>query len=461
MRRLSPQDEQAIRDAAGRYVRDAAVALRPTLEAGRWLAQTNPYASGGTDLIRENLRDNTVDDRALREFMAASVAIHCLEGWSFLGRAITCQMKLDAAGAVHLAYYAELRGAMALLAYHGIGVFNVRHIAYDADGRRHRFNGFTTHGFTWKALEIWAQTQAAANFIAKVLAPGGIRLDDWVREFSVSGTYEALAREWLLVWGIDLQRFGEDQDARNRVSYGLNAVEGYMTESFENSWKMIQELWQLSEPRGAQTFELLDRYLLQRILMAVHRTVTASHQEQDELSVEGSEGDSQRSAESELQDFRSDVSRLVETLNPTGAADLIDFLLKDPMPPCQILDLAGQNDPVGYPGQHLQILSRAVLLLRLATGAAVELIGDSGWTSHVLDFWWRPLGFLRGFWLPTSVPSDPADLWADVDTSLQDIGAWLEGLSSIPSSRDWILQHGSGLWDIGGCERIALWSLIA
>jgi hypothetical protein len=83
------------------------------------------------------------------------------------------------------------------------------------------------------------------------------------------------------------------------------------------------------------------------------------------------------------------------------------------------------NDPLIFsnsslkPGNpasdHLAVTSRAVLLLRLATGSARDLLAQAGLNSSDLAFWWQTLGASRGLWNPASPPGDLADLWADID----------------------------------------------
>jgi len=80
----------------------------------------------GTVEAREDVRPTEVaagtiqSPTQLSEYIAASCLLHCSDGWSYLGRAISALLRGDPHRARHLAYYAELRAATALLAKVGV-----------------------------------------------------------------------------------------------------------------------------------------------------------------------------------------------------------------------------------------------------------------------------------------------------------------------------------------------------
>lgn len=79
--------------------------------------------------------------------MAASVIVHCFDGWSYLGRALEAEMAGDPQTAVHLGYYAELRAAMSVLASDEIGVFRNKHAVFTGETYKTIGNiGTTLHG---------------------------------------------------------------------------------------------------------------------------------------------------------------------------------------------------------------------------------------------------------------------------------------------------------------------------
>ena len=96
----------------------------------RWLTQSHPYL----DVLRAIRPPQPIDDKAIAEYVAASAPLHASDGWHYLARAFGAISHGDRNTAIHLAYYAELRAAMAILASEGIGVLNYVHVVVDSSG---------------------------------------------------------------------------------------------------------------------------------------------------------------------------------------------------------------------------------------------------------------------------------------------------------------------------------------
>jgi hypothetical protein len=107
---------------------------------------------------------------------------------------------------------------------------------------------------------------------------------------------------------------------------------------------------------------------------------------------------------------------------------------------------------------HLQIISRAILLLRVATGGCEELLTGAHITRKDLHFWWSSIGEERGLWQPLSPPSDFLDLWADVLDAAGDLDNW-ETLNKKTNRATWREAMSGQLSILGETERIALWGL--
>ena len=90
---------------------------------------------GGNNRLRDDLSNDRINSDRLSEYIGISAPVHSMDGWSFLGRSIHCLSRGDPYIAVHLAYYAELRAALAILAAQGIGVFSYPHCVIDSEGR--------------------------------------------------------------------------------------------------------------------------------------------------------------------------------------------------------------------------------------------------------------------------------------------------------------------------------------
>jgi hypothetical protein len=141
-------------------------------------------------------------------------------------------------------------------------------------------------------------------------------------------------------------------------------------------------------------------------------------------------------------------------------AQLRSFLLrrlerKDPAP----VNLARKADPPSSPDHHLQVMSRAALLLRIASGACLLLLRTGGASWRSLNFWWSQLGEARGLWEPNDAPANPDDLWADIQQALEDIEVLSANLGPKMGFRERrrALPREIGL--LGECERIALWGM--
>ncbi len=96
-----------------------------------WLSKSNKYSSDTINRITADINAGNLHKRQMAQYVAASVILHCNDGWSYLGRSLSALLRGDPHRARHLAYYAELRGAMSLLASNGIGVFNKQHFVID------------------------------------------------------------------------------------------------------------------------------------------------------------------------------------------------------------------------------------------------------------------------------------------------------------------------------------------
>ena len=81
---------------------DGAARLRNYAANGAWLAPNNIYFS---NCISEIDNGNIVE-ADLCEYVAASAVMHCIDGYSYLGRSIQSLLSADSYTATHLAYYA-------------------------------------------------------------------------------------------------------------------------------------------------------------------------------------------------------------------------------------------------------------------------------------------------------------------------------------------------------------------
>jgi hypothetical protein len=275
------------------------------------------------------------------------------------------------------------------------------------------------------------------------ITPGGRELRTWLTEFGAGAVGSSLvATDWLEHWGIDLKRLSEDQTARNRSSYRPSELESPNVPALEESVELVREIWSLCEPSSA-LFDGLDRHLLR---LALQRTFFAKYNQ----------------LPADLPDiFRADVEMMVDSVDPAGLTreEWIGFLVAelDPLEP-KLLEYARASSNLRSPRQHLEVLSRAVLLLRLASGAAAHLLSVAGLGRDDLFFWFDRIAVARGFWEPGETRTSMTDLYEDVRGSVLDTGSWLEGARGTnPSFARWRREQVAQISQLGECERIGMW----
>lgn len=125
---LKNTDRGTIRSLMRSHVVDTLGGMRRYIKANRWVSKTNRYSSNPIAKIRLDNKVRTIKEpKHLSQYIAASSLLHATDGWSYLGRSLLSLLRGDPHRCRHLAYYAELRAAMSLLATEGIGVFRNRH----------------------------------------------------------------------------------------------------------------------------------------------------------------------------------------------------------------------------------------------------------------------------------------------------------------------------------------------
>ena len=415
-----------------------------------WL-HNNVYSVNTTTTIEDHFRTNSVNSIDLCKYVAASIPTHCMDGWGFLGRAIHCVIRGDTNTARHLAYYAELRAAMSLLASAGIGVLNNTHVVIDNNGHAHEFPDHPdrcgTHVFTWLALENWSSTQQAAKLLGDIIKVNSVSLRDWLIEFVTTGNSVTLASYWLSNWGLDLNILNNDRDARNVVSYRPSHITNTVCINAFESSTFISDLWSTLNPYQTTRFDNLDRYLLRKGLQTIDRDTPLLDAHGGKIS------------------YSDRVSSMLSRFSfGTAISDSYKkFFVGNNFPDPIILSEAEKRQQYVDPRHHFEVLSRATLLLRIATGSCFQLINSATFSSTDLEFWWNNLGVERGLWNRRSKPGnnlgDIISLWDDVDIALQKIAAWKSKVSN-PSYSGLINRQNTSLRVLESCERIGLWGLI-
>jgi hypothetical protein len=414
-----------------------------SLKDGRWLGKTNRY---GEDTVQRLARDITgrgVNQPHLAQYVSVSTLLHCADGWSYLGRSMQALLCGDANSAIHLAYYAELRAAMSLLACQGIGVFNNKHFAISGKNAVARFPiKSPTHEFVWDCLSHWASLRSSGVFFTKIVRPHMRELEDWLTPLGGGWVLAAQARQWFRQWGMDLKTFADDRSARNVASYRPSEVT-HIALNAADAVAFVDELWGALEPAAPGDFDGVDRHILR---LSLEKLFFAKNG---------------KSAAGAPAQFAAMVDNVVDHQGLTThvAEAWKEFLLRKAQPNDLAIFQKSALEPDAGPESHLAIMSRAALLLRVASGATSHLFVEAGIVKDAIAFWRQGLGSNRGLWDEGGAPNDLTDLWSDVAASVSDIRQFAAGADHTYFRFN--AYHAHTIAPLGSCERVALWSVAA
>lgn len=447
---LSSADKTVIATASAQYIETTLAQLASYFSSGGWLGSHNRYRRDCVAALQAASASSSVSHLDLTEYIAASSVIHCADGWGYLGRALGSHSRGDGCISAHLGYYAELRAALSILASQGIGVFNTKHFVVDSVGNCQQIpNTSGTHQMLWWILEHWAQQQSSARVLGKVVSPSGITLEDWMLEFGGIASLHLIGRDLLQQWGLDLRRMsrGDERRARNFLSYQPTSITPRPSLSAERTAKFMIDVWSLCRPSIFSRFENLDSHLLRTSLYKIYQSAMTAGQ----TGASASTG------------YRTRIQRTVANLSLASQIErqrIETFLTTTPTAlPLLLRSAAGTVTPED-PEHHIQVMARAVLLLRLATGMAARSLRTASISALDLDFWWRSIGEQRGLWRTGEDPTDVMDLWNDVELAVDDADTWATTHSDpAVTIAQWCDEQAAAISTLQGCERIALWGL--
>ena len=411
-----------------------------------WLSHGNPYRKDVVQEIKKALKQGKgLVHYHLSEYVAASAVIHCFDGWSYLGRAMEAEMAGDPDAARHLGYYAELRAAMSLLASEGIGVFNNQHIIVTEAGKCKSLTGIRTHEFAWKALKIWAQSQRAEKTVFAIIKPESLPLRDWLDQFSAGAYF--IPREWLQQWGLDLSRLADDREARNLASYRPSAFVSAGPKSIDETMESIWQFWDMCEPGANGGFPVLDKHLLR---ISLELTFKNQHK--------SSPNQAKRIYEKKIQGMLDGLLLLdnrrdqwMKFLNYESEKNIPEI----------ISDANSKNDPF-YSNYSKQVMARATLLLRVATGSSADLLEEAGNDVRTkLKFWWHRPSVRRRLWAESHPPSSFQDLWSDIDDAMAATRQWISSKSNGQPAchHNFWAKHAPEASRLATTERAFLWGI--
>lgn len=411
----------------------------------RWLSRKNLYRTDAAEKVDSDVLAGAISNpRHLAQYISVSTLLHCSDGWSYLGRAVQALLRGDPHRARHLAYYAELRATMSLLASEGIGVFNSRHAIINAPHSATVFpTQINTHIFVWECLDNWAQHQRSGDLFSSVIRPYGRSLRDWLAPINGQANLGAQANSWFMQWGMDLQQMAKDRRARNHSSYRPEGIPKSWTLATLETTQTIADIWKALEPAPNSAFDLVDKHILRLALESIHRSRSGSTTARGKL-------------------FNNLISSVVTYQLPADLHALwTNFLTRQTEPEDSRILRLSKSAPTASAESAFYIVARAVLLLRVASGSTSALFRDAGFSSSEIEFWWTELGPARGLWNSDGAPENAADLWSDIDIALTSLDTFE---SQFEDSKHSFYNLGNMFGDavssLGGFERAMVWSLL-
>lgn len=443
---LSTRDLATIRSLSRADVKLTLKGLRRFVGRSYWVGRNNTYTTDTVKKIKNELAAGGIaNPRHLSQYIAASVVLHCSDGWSYLGRALGALLRGDPHRARHLAYYAELRAAMSLLASIGIGVFNNRHLVINGAGSVASLAcQYKTHEFVWDCLETWGDLAASGDMFARIVRPHGIQLSQWLQPVGGATAVAAQARSWFSQWGMDLKVPHFDQFVRNESSYRPDGMRQQWSVEAAKVLSFARDFWSSMEPSTSCRFENVDSHILRVAVESVFKSTTGRAPAQQPVA------------------FKDRAKKIVEAqaLGESATQRWIEFLCRNSAA-ADIAIMAYSKVPPSVVDQtYLSVFARAALLLRLATGSASELLADAGFSMADTAFWWGSVGNSRGIWDGSRTEGAILDLWADVDPVLRSIHAFQ---TAVPAAEQTFYRAAHEIVPdiscLGSCERIAVWGL--
>lgn len=396
--------------------------LHPNLAANRWLGEDNRYRTDPITNVRNDFEAEGINHKHLAEYVAASVPLHAVDGWAYLGRAIHAHLIGDVWVARHLAYYAELRAAMSLLASQGIGVFNSHHVVVKSvDEIVIIRSQSTTHSFVWNALEWWASQGNSPELLGNLIKPNGVRLDVLLNNVPGYAQWQPVATDMIQSFGLDLhnEAMENDRNSRNNASYRPTEFNTTIARDSKANANFAIELWSSFEP-VAYRFDRFDNHLLRNALKLAF----------DSVNMEVPDDGGEVVPENDGIRYEAVVKAVLReaNLDEPKSVSFGQFLRRESDPDnLMLLTYAQKITDLADADYHLGMMSRATILLVLASSSTRSLMQDANISMIETKFWWGQLGVDRGIWSSAPDPIDLENSWADVEEEIIELQDWIDG----------------------------------
>lgn len=430
---LSDQTQCEIAQASRDAVKNEFSKLDIHFATGKWINSNNTLSLDTVNVIKNN---NFTNDE-MAEYIAASTITHLHDAWVFFGRSINALMCGDTVSARHMAYYSELRSAMSILATEGIGIFNNVHYYIDSNANCHKLTQTKgTHDMLWAVIEHWSTLDKARDLLLNCIKPQGEILENWLVNSGVTALNHLTSDIYQYI-GIDLKNLAKDHNIRNRLSYRPSLIHVNNNINIIDNCQFVNKLWEKLEPG----FNNLDISLLKRVIdLLDNKSIIDKDQSYIERLLNNISISQEHKNELIAYFISSNTDEIISKAMNTNSS--VDNAVSD------------QNN-------HFDILSRSLILLRIATGANQKLMRDASIELDDLSFWWQDIFYNKNFFEETNTSLESSviqDLWSDInDIAMKDtievISNHSENLHTLKEE----LSYAMVLF--GETERAMLWGL--
>lgn len=443
---INPVDQPILKGLKRVDVEATLAGLKQFMAKSNWLSLTNRYAQNTIKKLRTELDNGKIlSPGDLSQYIAASCLLHCCDGWSYLGRAISALLRGDPHRARHFGYYAELRGATALLATEGIGVFHNDHFAITSPNcAKVLATQRATHNFVWDCLDFWSDQQSSLVLFAQIIRPYGISLEDWHVPLGGASALAPHAKSWFKQWGMDLRVFNDDHAARNISSYQPDGIPRIWNVDGQSVINFVRALWEALEPSPTCRFEEIDQQILRISLEARFKARYDT------------------AASKSTKKFEKFVKPVIECqgLSDTANAEWLKFMTRKLNPKDLDILVHSQRAPDDMSFSAFAVMSRGALLLRVASGSTSRLFREANHSIESFKFWWQQFGVDRGLWEGKANSTDLQDLYTDIRDSLAEVEDFQRNNSKANQTVFRLVGDiPKAVVTLGSCERVALWSM--
>lgn len=413
----------------------------------RWLppehaAKTGEFLdSHGKALTDYRVFEKNYSDQQAVEVVAATAPNHCMDGWTFLSRALGALLAGDTHTARHLAYYAQLRAGLSILGCNGIGIFNTINFVVDGNGDRCRLDvkkprerGLPTHSAVWEVLQHWAGEPKTARDFAQAFEFRGVSLFDCIGAIWPSPPSAPLIYEVMATWGVDLKRATDDHKRRNISSYAAQAFNP-ASSSVRTRLALVHDIWLCLEPDGRGGFPSLDRHLLRKLLEFMQ--------------------DAQEKATGRRVVWSDEFSKLDPSIQEFISLEFLDRTVE--RADLTVFTHATKRTV----GEVHAMICRGLLLLGTATAIVRTAFADAGFEplADNLRPWFERVGIARGFWSDEGEPEEITQLWDDIGFAVLDLADWIA--SSTADQERFLKSLSTQAMMLSQTERACMWGVCA